>query len=118
MYKAKIHSIPGKIVSIRQPHVRPIARGKARAAFEFGAKISASMTEHGMIYIDRLQWEPYNEQEDLPVQIEKYKQRFGRYPESVHADKIYRARDNRAYCEARGIRLSGPPLGRPIKETP
>ena len=117
MYKAKTHSIPGKIVSISQPHVRPIARGKARAAFEFGAKISASMTEHGMIYIDRLQWEPYNEQEDLPVQIEKYKQRFGRYPESVHADKIYRTRENRAYCEARGIRLSGPPLGRPIKET-
>ncbi|AEJ18958.1 IS5 family transposase [Gracilinema caldarium] len=117
MYKGKTHSISGKIVSISQPHVRPIARGKAKAAFEFGAKLSASMTEHGMIFIDRLQWEPYNEQEDLPTQIEKYKRRCGRYPESVHADKIYRTRANRAYCEARGIRLSGPPLGRPIKET-
>jgi hypothetical protein len=42
-------------MSISQPHVRAIARGKARAAYEFGAKISASMNEHGMIYVDRLQ---------------------------------------------------------------
>lgn len=117
LYQKRTHSIPGKIVSISQPHVRPIARGKARAAFEFGAKLSASITEHGMMYIDRLQWEAYNESDDLPVQVEKYKERFGRYPESVHADKIYRTRENRNYCQSKNIRLSGPPLGRPIKQT-
>jgi len=118
LYRAKTHSIPGKIVSIAQPHIRPIARGKARAAFEFGAKISASITEHGMLYIDRMQWEPYNEGEDLPMQAEKYKQRFGRYPASIHADKIYRTRDNRLFCSEHGIRLSGPHLGRPPLKTP
>ena len=35
------------------------------------------------------------------------------YPESVHADRIYRTRENRAWCKERGIRISGPPLGRP-----
>jgi hypothetical protein len=45
-------------------------------------------------------------------QIERYKRRFGFYPESVHVDQIYRTRINRAYCKARGIRMSGPPLGR------
>ncbi len=35
------------------------------------------------------------------------------YPESVHVDRIYRTRSNRAFCKERGIRISGPPLGRP-----
>jgi len=50
---------------------------------------------------------------DLPEQIEKYRRRYGRYPESVHVDKIYRTRANHAYCKERGIRMSGPRLGRP-----
>ena len=37
-------------------------------------------------------------------------------PGSVHADKIYRTRGNRKYCNLQGIRLSGPPLGRPPSE--
>ncbi len=30
-------------------------------------------------------------------------------------DKIYRTRENRAWCKERGIRISGPKLGRPPK---
>ena len=48
--------------------------------------------------------------------IEKYKDRFGYYPGSVHADRIYRNRNNMRYCQERGIRLSGPKLVRPKKE--
>jgi len=33
----------------------------------------------------------------------------GFYPESVHVDKIYRSRANRAFCKEKGIRISGPP---------
>ena len=32
------------------------------------------------------------------------------------ADKIYRNRENLSYCKERGIRLSGPALGRPRKD--
>jgi transposase, IS5 family len=113
LYREHEHSIRGKIVSLSQPHVRPIARGKARGAYEFGAKISAAITDHGLMYINRLEWEPYNESGDLQMQVERYKERFGHYPESVHVDKIYRTRENRAWCEERKIRISGPPLGRP-----
>ena len=35
----------------------------------------------------------------------------------IHADKIYRTRDNLKFCKKKGIRLSGPALGRPPKET-
>ena len=70
---------PNRIVSLAQPHVRPIQRGKRPNPTEFGQKLHLS---------------------------------FGYYPEAVLADKIYQTRENRRYCKALGIRLSGPPLGR------
>ena len=46
-------------------------------------------------------------------QYKNLKRYTGVYPESVHVDKIYRTRSNRGFCKERGIRISGPPLGRP-----
>ena len=43
------------------------------------------------------------------------KEKTGYYPKSVHVDKIYRTRKNRAFCKDKGIRISGVPLGRPPK---
>ena len=40
MFEEKTHSIEHRIVSIHQPHVRPIVRGKTNANVEFGAKIN------------------------------------------------------------------------------
>ncbi len=65
------------------------------------------------MFLDHLDWNNFNESGDLPEQIERFKQRFGHYPASIHADQIYRTRANRKYCRERGIRLSGKPLGRP-----
>lgn len=116
MYGERIHTIADRIVSISQPHVRPIVRGKARSNVEFGAKISASLV-NGFSFVDRISWDNYNESGDLESQIEGYRKRFGFYPKSVHADQIYRTRKNHRYCKERGIRLSGPPLGRPKQAT-
>lgn len=44
---------------------------------------------------------------------ERYKERTGYYPERILADQIYRTRENRNFCKGKGIRLSGPKLGRP-----
>jgi len=112
MYDAKTNRIESRIVSISQPHVRPIVRGKAGSPVEFGAKIEVSLVD-GYAFIDNLSWENFNESVSLKDQIEKYKIRYGSYPESVHADKIFRTRANREFCKLKGIRLSGPPLGRP-----
>lgn len=117
MYEERTHSVPDRIVSISQPHVRPIVRGKAGKKVEFGAKVSISHLKEGYVTVDRLSWDAYNEGGDLISQIESYKNRFGHYPASVHADTIYRTRENRNYCNERDIRLSGKPLGRPKKET-
>ena len=78
------------------------------------AKISVSCCD-GYAFVERMSWESYNEGSDLQMQVEKYKELTGYYPESVHADKIYRTRENRSWCKELGIRLSGPPLGRPPK---
>lgn len=116
MYQDRSHRCADRIVSISQPHVRPIVRGKASQRVEFGAKISASHVD-GFIFLDRFSWDAYNETVDLEGQAEAFRQRFGRYPASIHADKIYQTRANRSWCKERGIRLSGKPLGRPREMT-
>ena len=117
MYDHRSKRIDNRIVSISQPHVRPIKRGKAGSDTEFGAKLSVSLVD-GFAFVDRTSWDNFNESGDLQGQVEAFKRRYGFYPESVHADKIYRSRGNRRYCKSKGIRLSGPRLGRPPKVTP
>ena len=115
MYENRTHSIADRIVSLYQPHVRPMVRGKAKSPVEFGAKVSISLV-NGFSFVERIGWDAYNESCDLIEQIKRYRERFGFYPQSVHVDKIYRTRENRRYCKAKGIRLSCPPLGRPSEE--
>ena len=46
MYENEAKRIDDRIVSITQPHVRPIVRGKAGKAVEFGAKLSVSCSNN------------------------------------------------------------------------
>lgn len=54
MYENKVHSVPDRIVSISQPYIRPIVRGKAKAPVEFGAKLDLSIDENGIARLERL----------------------------------------------------------------
>jgi len=112
MYINRTHQIEDRIVSISQPHVRPIVRGKATSDVEFGAKVAINIVD-GYAYVETLSWDAFNEGITLIESLECYRQRYGYYPETAQADKIYRNRENLRYCEERGIRLSGPRLGRP-----
>jgi hypothetical protein len=115
MYDTGTKRIEDRIVSIWFPHVRPIKRGKANAETEFGAKIHLSLVK-GFAFAERIDWNNFNEGTGLIEAVENYRRRFGFYPESVHADKIYRNRKNADYCQQHGIRLSGPRMGRPPKD--
>jgi IS5 family transposase len=112
MFEERTHSIDHRIVSIHQPHVRPIVRGKTNANVEFGAKIQVSLM-NGYAFLDDLSWEAFNEGARLMASVEKYKVRFGHYPEEVLVDKIYCNRFNRAALKELGIKLRAKPLGRP-----
>ena len=48
MYDHKVHSVPGRIVSISQPWLRPIVRGKVTAPVESGAKFDLSLDTEAM----------------------------------------------------------------------
>jgi transposase, IS5 family len=65
-----------RIVSIHQPHVCPIIRGKLNKSVEFGAKISVSLTPQGIAKVDHLRWDAFNEGGDL----EAYQRHYDFYP--------------------------------------
>ena len=113
MYDNKTHSVENRIVSIVQPWIRPIVRGKLNASVEFGAKLDISIDSEGYARIEKTSFDAYNESATLKEAVERFKERTGHYPERVLADQIYRTRENRSFCKENGIRLSGPKLGRP-----
>jgi len=115
-YRTNTTVIPDRIVSVHQPHVRPMVRGKAGAEVEFGAKVNASEV-NGFARADVIRWDAYNEAGDLKIMVESYRSLYGFYPEYVVADRIYMNRENRAWLKERGIKTGGPPLGHPSKES-
>ena len=115
MLQTGSHTVDDRIVNLRQPHVRPIVRGKVKAPVEFGQKVSVSVIG-GYTFIERQSWNNFNEGITLIESAEKYKARHGVYPEAILADKAYRNRDNINFCKVNGIRLTGPRLGRPKRE--
>jgi hypothetical protein len=117
MYLDKSRRCDDRIVSISQPYVRPIVRGKVDKPTEFGAKLSVSLTGDGVARVDHWRWDAFHEGHDLPSPVEAYRERRGTYPEVVLGDTLYGSRDNRRYLKARGIRFAGKPLGRPKKMT-
>lgn len=112
MHKTRQHKVEDRIVSIHQPHVRPIVRGKTPAKVEFGAKIHISVID-GITFLDELSWDAFNEGSHMMEYVEKYRKRFGCYPRELLSDQIYCTRENRAWLKEKGIKLKAKPLGRP-----
>lgn len=117
MYQAQARRCDHRIVSISQPYVRPIVRGKQDKPVEFGAKLSVSLTGDGLAHVDHLRWDAFHEGLDLVSQVEAYRNRHGHYPERVLADPLYGTRANRDDLKQRGIHFAGKPLGRPKQMT-
>ena len=115
MYESGSTRIDDRIVSLSQPWVRPIVRGKQNAPVEFGAKVGMSDID-GFLRIEVLSWDAFNECLTLQDSVEAYRRAYGHYPERVLADTIYRTRDNLRYCKEHGIHLNGPRLGKPPKD--
>jgi hypothetical protein len=112
MFKSKKNKIEDRLVSLQQPHARPIKRGKGGGKdTEFGPKINVSLSE-GIARVDQIDFNAFNESQGLPAQIEAYKALYGYYPALVLADKIYWTRANRKYLKDKNIEIGGVPLGR------
>ncbi|MBM6414885.1 IS5/IS1182 family transposase, partial [Lacticaseibacillus paracasei] len=98
MYDNKTHSVPDRIVSLSQPYIHPIVRGKAKARVEFGAKIDCSILD-GVIDVERFDFESFNESTDLAATLDHCWDTLGQYPDEVLADTLYRTRANIALCK-------------------
>ncbi len=105
MYSTKSHSCKDRIVSVDQPQVRPIVRGKAGKKTEFGTKVGLTLAM-GIAKAETLSWDAYNESADLIPHVESYRQLYGHYPEVVMADGIYGTNKNRNWCKQRNIRMT------------
>ena len=116
MYEEQSNRCDDRIVSISQPHIRPIVRGKQGKHVEFGSKLGLSLID-GYMSSETLSWDAYNESKDLQKQAEAYKLLFGHYPELIQADKIYATNENRAWCKERNIRITATPKGRAVEKT-
>ncbi len=115
MYNRKSHQIEDRIVSIDQPHIRPIVRGKAGRPVEFGAKVTVGLVG-GYAFLLKAEWDNYAESKSLKEAVEEYRETFGFYPKTILADRAYPNRENRLWCASLGIRLSGPRVGRKSAE--
>jgi hypothetical protein len=111
MYDERTHSIENRIVSIAQPYLRPIVRGKANAPVEFGAKVA---TAHigGFTFLIHMDYENFSEGTLLEKSAMEYKRIFGFYPKVIIGDKAYTTNGNRRFCKANKIRLSAQKRGR------
>jgi len=101
MYKNKKRQVSDRIVSLHQPWVRPMVRGKAGKKTEFGAQINLSESE-GYVTFDQVDYNKFNEGLWLEDQVEAYRKLYGYYPSSVLADKIYLTRKNRNFLTQLG----------------
>ena len=115
MYSTNTHRVENRIVSLSQPWVRPVVRGKQNAEVEFGAKVEMSDV-NGYLRIEDLRWDAFNESTTFQKSVENYRKAYGYYPERVLADTIFRTRENLRYCKEHGIHLNGPRLGKPASD--
>ena len=110
MYDEKVLRVEDRIVSISQPWVRPIVRGKTKNPTEFGPKVHLSVNK-GYVRVEQSSFDAFNEGIRLQECVERYRECEGHYPKRVLADKIYRTRENLRYCKEHG-----PSLGRKKKD--
>ena len=77
MFGEKKQRVEERIVSVTQPYVRPIVRGKVKDPVEFGAKYDVSVDERGHARLEYVDFEPYNECTILHDVVNRYKERTG-----------------------------------------
>jgi len=116
MYRERKHRVKDRIVSFHQPDVRPMIRGKAGKDVEFGPKGELSLVD-GYLFLDKIDFNNFNEAKELKDSVEKHKERFGYKPKELIADNIFGTLENREYLRKGQIKAALKPLGRRAQST-
>ena len=102
-----------KIVSLFEPHTRIVVRHKAGKPVEFGRKLWLEEVEGGIVSGWRLLDQSDQESACLPPSLAAHRERFGRMPRLVAADRGVFSPGNERLAEAAGVaRVAIPAVGR------
>ena len=112
MLDRKSRRIEHRIISLHHPHVRPIVRGEARRETEFGAKLTASL-ENGYSESDGFPERPAMKHPICKPSVNATTNTMDIIPKRSGRQTLLQP--GLRYFVERGIRLSGPKLGRPTK---
>jgi IS5 family transposase len=82
-----------KIYSLHEPHVNCISKGKEHKKYEFGNKVSISVTENTGVIVGALSFSnnPYDGH-TLPAVLEQYQNIFNSTPKEATVDRGYRGK--------------------------
>jgi len=80
-----------KILSMHEPNVTVIAKGKRGKRYEFGAKVSLSMDRNGYVVGHQEYQENRADVNTLDPALEDWRRTFGDYPDELGADRGYTA---------------------------
>jgi transposase, IS5 family len=104
--------IKDRIVSLQQPHIRPIVRGKEGKRVEFGAKVNV-IRVGSVSVIDRFSFDSFNETTCFESACTKYSAITGTCTH-MGADAIFASNGNRRFATQSKITTNFPQKGRQI----
>lgn len=99
-----ITQMPGKIVSLFEPHSEIIRKGKASKPTEFGTMVQVQETENQIItHYDVFEQRP-SDRDLLAGAVEAHQRVLGRVPQLAAADAGYYSRAQEQAVEAKGVK--------------
>jgi transposase, IS5 family len=104
LYHHKTSQVTDRIVSLSQPHIRPIIRGKENKPIEFGIKVHMTQVD-GINRVEHHSFNAFNETTRLKISVLKHEKQFGQLSH-LAADGIYPTNKNRVYCTSKGIQTN------------
>lgn len=103
MLRTKTHSVADRIVSLHEPKVRPIPRGKVNAPIECGRKVAFNLVGGKFLLPVYAVHENRSDTEAIKASVETHERIFGRKPHTMMFDKGGHAPDNHQYLKEHGI---------------
>ena len=109
--------MPGKIVSMFEPHTEIIRKGKASKPTEFGKMVKIQEAENQIITDYQVFEARPNDSDLLVSSVQRHQECFGRTPDLVAADAGFYSSANEGRLEERGVRRISVPNRNTRSET-
>ncbi len=95
--------LPGKVVSLFEPHTEIIRKGKTSKPTEFGKLVQIQEAENQIITHFEVFAQRPSDSELLVPAVEEHQRRFGRVPRLAAADAGFYSQQNEKTIRARGV---------------